>query len=231
MIERPFPCTSEEVRAIRAHLKTQSRSFRGLRDINEHPNRWILVSDCGPDQNGYFQFADRKYIHQNVVVRCPWGVAGDRLWVQETFCPEFHGSYEPYPRGQKVRSEFPWSCAIGYRADNRIPLDDDRDGFWRPSTQMPRWASRDTLENVSVRPERLHCITRDDCLAEGIIYNPSVVVQNSRVPALYSHGTTDGFPTAKDAYHDHWDSRYGKTAPWAENKWVWRIEHRRVNER
>lgn len=225
MVERPFPCTSDEVRAIRSNLKTQSRSLRGLQKINAEPDAWEYRGFDSDDQMHIWHSRNSVACY---TVRCPWGVAGDRLWVQETISIHDGNRYE---------------CGVGYRADHPHggdlskgdggynfrsfaddPLIADTQRAWAegrmgserwiPSTQMPRWASRDTLENVSVKPERLQSITDADAVAEG--------------------AQGPGFPadlTNRGAFSKHWNLRYGKAAPWAENKWVWRIEHRRVNER
>lgn len=76
------------------------------------------------------------------VIRCPYGVPGDMLWVRETWqqvFPECGGPVEyraDYGEGSYIR------------------------GGWRPSIFMPRWASRLTLWNRSVRVERLRTSRR-----------------------------------------------------------------------
>jgi hypothetical protein len=92
-----------------------------------HPDQapdWWWVTTCHADY---------------LIGRCPFGVAGDRLWVRETWC-----------------------CAspteVVYRADGEMAdhfPEDHNEGKWRPSIHMPRWASRITLEVTEVRVERL----------------------------------------------------------------------------
>ena len=56
---------------------------------------------------------------------------------------------------------------LSYRAtDPRQVIEFGFDG-WTPSIHMPRWASRITLEIVSVRVERIQGISVDDIYCEG----------------------------------------------------------------
>ena len=66
---------------------------------------------------------------------------------------------------------------------------------------MPRWASRLTLEVVSVRVERLHDIDEADALREGV--------------------------AARYQFVDLWGAINGDGA-WDANPWVWRVEFKRV---
>src|SRR5690606_26155697 len=90
---------------------------------------------------------------------CPYGQPGDRLWVRETFA--IHSSDE------KIKE----NCV--YRADNQNEFIGG--AKWTPSIFMPRWASRITLEIVSVRIERVQSITEKDAIAEGVVeYEPGL---------------------------------------------------------
>lgn len=81
---------------------------------------------------------------------CPYGVAGGRIWVKETFA--LHDDRKP--------------PIVYYRADDSTKYDSD--GKWTPSIHMPRWASRITLEITGVRVERLQDISEEDAMAEGV---------------------------------------------------------------
>ena len=145
---------------------------------------------------------------------CPYGKPGDRLWVRETW--------------DGVRLDG-GGALVSYRADGDKPVTDD--GRWHPSIHMPRWASRITLEVVSVRVERLNECSIQDALAEGVL-------------------TDDEWPTdPRDGYRSLWESINGPSIrkrlrdgtvqmhspkrhvadySWDANPWVWVVEFRRV---
>ncbi len=86
----------------------------------------------------------------------------------------------------------------------------------RPSIHMPRWASRITLEIVSVRVERLQDISQSDCLAEGISLHP-IHFDKPRT-SIYSPYQT---------YCDLWEQING-LGSWNENPWVWVVAFRKI---
>jgi len=141
---------------------------------------------------------------------CPYGEAGDRLYVRETWQHSNHpcGPYED-------------DCIVFYRADYLDdPLGPDlersADGIrrqWRPSIHMPRAASRIALEVTGVRVERLHDITDADALAEGVDRT------NTSIPGY-----------ARDRFIRLWTSINGNES-WDANPWVWVIEFRKIDAR
>ncbi len=88
---------------------------------------------------------------------------------------------------------------------------------WTPSIYMPRWASRLSLEIVSVRVERLNDISEADALAEGC--------DTDRLPDGAGEGGEWHCPTAW--YADLWESING-AGSWAQNPWVWVVEFKVV---
>lgn len=146
--------------------------------------------------------------------RCPWGAPGDRLWVREAWA---------YWGGD----EYLYQCdpaAVAYRAghaeDTRFALADRLSGHvpggrWRPSVHMPRWAARITLEVVSVRIERLHAITEEEAIREGVD-----AVSVADVPR-------NGTLSRRDDFAQLWEKAHG-AGSWALNPWVCRIEFKRL---
>jgi hypothetical protein len=90
---------------------------------------------------------------------------------------------------------------------------------WRPSIFMPRWASRITLEIVSVKVERVQEISKEDAIAEG-------------VEAVMVDGHKYGLQTGNDykwAFNQLWDSINAKRGyGWDVNPWVWAVTFKRV---
>jgi hypothetical protein len=155
----------------------------------------------------------------DIEITCPYGIPGDRLWVRETW----RRADENCPDG------------IYYKANNMLVYFDGnepeivrnaieqypRDGKNKPSIFMPRWASRITLEIVSVRIERLQKITDQDALAEGIPEDMILEAHNY----LIRRGSDE-----KMAFKTLWDSINGKTYPWESNPFVWVIEFKKVED-
>lgn len=101
--------------------------------------------------------------------------------------------------------------AIVDRSRIHYAATEERGGLlWRQSMFIPRWASRITLEVVSVRVERLHDISEADAMAEGITHS---TMNNPRVE-----------------YQWLWESING-LGSWNANPWVWVIEFKVVESR
>lgn len=210
MKERPILFSAPMVCAILDGSKTQTRR------IVRYPRSWLSPYaggdkklafalfhtecvrssfwNCGNPEGGenHWQCGDER-LPQNYQV-------GNRLWVKETFqlCEWFQDHWEP----AKLRT-----CCQSihkfYAADGVLP--DQSELRWRPSIFMPRWASRITLEIISIRVERLHDISEEDARAEGVAFVPCYVSSSSPL---------------KQSYRDLWESIHGKGS-WSLNPWVW----------
>lgn len=153
---------------------------------------------------------------------CPYGVAGDRLWVREAWCElrkeHWHYSNKPkdwvVPGSQNHKNAAAYSATVMPGSDN----DDIRKEYgykWKPSIHMPRWASRITLEVTSTRIEPLHCITEADAIAEGV---DSVSMADVR---------RNGALTRRYDFAQLWEKINGKGS-WETNPWVWVIGFKRL---
>ena len=194
MRERPILFSAPMVRAILAGAKTQTRR---------------LMKPTPHKVDGGVPFADAPaWAHAepgSAVMRCPYGVRGDRLYAREAWAAPHAYDHLP-PR------LIPQDARIHYAAT------EDRGGLlWRPSIHMPRWASRITLEITRVRVERLQDISEADALAEGVTDDGSLVTDlagNDRGGAFAAFATL-------------WEVINGADS-WDDNPWVWAIEFRRL---
>ncbi len=179
------------VRATLRDDKTQTRRVvKYIPDLGE-PVDW-----CSLAQEGEREFVNTVGDYRNW---CPHGVAGDRLWVRETW--QSHSMR----RGE-----------VYYKADDR-----DIGLTWRPSIFMPRWASRILLEIVSVRVERVAEITEEDATAEGVDLNIG------RINAIANNEIEP--TNLRDVYRRLWDFLNAKRGfPWASNPFVWVLTFKRL---
>jgi hypothetical protein len=207
MKERPILFSAPMVRAILEGRKTQTRRLVKI-DIDPKVGRFSEA-----DPSGFWGFPpEHLEPWPTQCIHCPHGIKGDRLWVRETwqFC-DYDG-----PGGE------PATCFV-YRADGET--EDKRRG-WIPSTQMPRWASRITLEITGVRVERLQDISNDDCVAEGI----TAIGKGVRLAdGIYAQAGRyeNKASTVRQLFSELWTEINGPGS-WLFNPWVWVLEFRRV---
>lgn len=206
MKEHPIIFNAEMVRAILEGRKTQTR--RVMKPQPSPVADWAhgnpeLVS-CGFDgTNGYASYTGGAFKR----FRCPYGTPGDQLWVRETWA---------------ILDDMPDSRDIVYRAD--YPGEKSPEGRWRSPIHMFRWASRITLEVVSVQVERVQDLSTRDCVAEGIS-------QMSNPTPKYPQGTVIRKDSLRRIFSEVWDSINAKRGekkwlvePW--DLWLWgRDEH------
>ncbi|EKR34356.1 hypothetical protein LEP1GSC096_0059 [Leptospira interrogans serovar Hebdomadis str. R499] len=216
--ERPILFSSNMVRAILDGNKTQTRRLNGLREINKDPDNWEFVTTSNSAitlTDKFFVLFVNKNIEQSIWVKCPLGLAGDHLWVRETFGRTQNVSnLENWPgRFHKRVDE---DTVYIYRADDGWWEWTDYGGFptekshWKPSIHMPREASRITLEIKNIRVERLQDISESDTEAEGIEFMRDIP-------------DADESLTGKQLFEVLWES-INSLGSWKQNPWVWVIE-------
>lgn len=209
MIERPILFSAPMVRAILDGHKTQTRRIIKSRS-RKHPS-YCLV-DYGDGWWPYLSDDGESSVTDDGMeqaIACPYGEAGDRLWVKETW------GYDQADNG----GDRHWKRLV-YRADpGAEPLDNGEPIPWTPSIHMPRWASRITLEVAGVRAEALQDISEADAKAEGA---PDYEEGIDHPPPGADHEWS-----FRGSFIRLWESINGPGS-WDANPWVWVIEFRRV---
>lgn len=211
---RPILFSAPMIRALLAGTKTQTR-----RVVKPQPSLSSDTAFLGLDGIWRFSHPTRRgpVSHEADDVRCPYGAAGDLLWVRETWLED----------GERVH----------YRADTA-----DMEGAakmlggWRPSIFMPRQHSRITLRITEVRVQRLMDISAADATAEG------VERESADPPFYYVPGLSAETGVGVEELHKHpevvcysklWEHING-AGSWAANPWVWAIRfdviHNNVTE-
>lgn len=221
MTDRPILFSGPMVRALLDGRKTQTRRIvkpqppehlhlQPMFGWNAHdqqpvgtPGLWRVAGPDYPDCA-----ADDR--------RCPYGVAGDRLWVRENVQRFDKGTCDQhiwYLAGRNQIDSGHTTAPPDLDPDARWPADRPGPGggsvYSVPCIHMPRWASRLTLTITDVRVERLQDISQADAEAEGV-QDPSLV------PIL------GAFWSSRDGYARLWNHINGKGS-WAANPWVWAV--------
>ncbi|MEB2739431.1 hypothetical protein [Citrobacter portucalensis] len=217
MKERGMIFNGEMVRAILDGRKTQTR-----RPIKWKQTRFTEIGEREDGSNWPWSEDTEKvcdYWHP-----CPFGAVGDRIWVRETFQgPLFdYEKMESYLEDSSKfeKPEFCQYAADGKPAPEYYDADDNLHCGWRPSINMPRWASRINLEITDVRVERLNDISQEDAQAEGM--------ELTGWRPTYSDPDSGGeVCTPYDNFAQLWSSIYGEES-WQGNPWVWVIEFKRI---
>lgn len=220
------------IRAILAGQKTQTRRIVDGAPKNAGFVDYGVPDKCGQGcphtgHDGYASFFEGPTVFSRGLasVKSRLGIAGDQLWVRE--------------RWRTHELETDGTDGIMYAADQRfepiantaaaadawvVAHDNDRFGDkWRSPLFLPRWGSRIQLEITGVRVQRLHAITEEDAIAEGVAHGP---------------------PFPRDDEGDCWTSRrdinrarfeylwcelHGwEPNAWALNPWVWALDFKRV---
>lgn len=208
--ERPILFSGEMVRAILEGRKTQTRRVVKGTALRMLDDGFTANFVADPGNSAW----------------CPYGQAGDALWVRETFVlqNDVEGEAPPFEDGRPIQREdseyshYTW-LQPHYRATDPEPELDMGDGSgpcckWTPSIHMPRWASRIALEVAAVRIERVQEISEADANREGC-----------PLPAK-----DQAWTQCRLWYQQLWDKINAKRGfGWDINPWVWVIEFQ--NER
>lgn len=214
MKERPILFSTPMVKAVLTQIKDVTRRTSGLDVVNEELTGEVKLSGTFVDINGKLiaAFNDGyRLIH----CACPYGQPGDILWVRETWSKIHYEGVDEKP-------------SYFYKADGM----QDISRVWKPSIHMPKDACRLKLKIVSIQVERLHDITEEDAIREGLSK-----IGKDGITWKYGIPDSDGLPgtdnygwpwvdwnvSAKRAFETLWAKINGQES-WDSNPWVWRIE-------
>jgi len=193
MKEHPILFSTDMVIAKLEGTKTKTR-----RIINPQP---IIDQDSGFVFDGKHrkQYDIHNWKDRFIDDYSRW-MPGDLLWTRETW--------------RWIEGDL-GSGAYDFKADNN----DFGNIKWKPSIFMPKEAARIWDEILSIKVERLHEITEEDAIAEGIERSIS---GNGRI--VWKHYTKDKYgPSPVHSYETLWRKINGEES-WNENPFVWVIQ-------
>lgn len=181
-------------------------------------------------------------------VKGPYGKPGQRLWVQEEWgiafgAKDYTGS-DPdafcYHADGRVRA-FTDACKFLPEVE---PFYDDcfYGGEWESAADMPRWASRISLEVEDVKAQRIQDICPEQVHMEGLVsLRPEAHKDFKPGHWRSSHGAFGAHPDDQDPWGDfceaedaamvgdfqiYWD-HFNPAFPWA-SSWAWAITFKRI---
>jgi len=174
------------VQAIQEYRKTKTRRTRGLEFINKEPNiynrndnpmksinrLWDSSKEVNPNPIKTF-FGFRNLISSEIeYVKCPYGNAGDILYVRETFYAKGYWQESGISKNGKQKWSFIDETHIdfrmpdcGYKYEDNQPSTilkgkSSKKGYYkRPSLFLPKKACRLFLQIKSITVERLNDIS------------------------------------------------------------------------
>jgi hypothetical protein len=192
-----------------------------------------------------------------VPIKCPYGNAGDRLWVKEDFCciPESDGGLGfdlLYADGEQKKPDM--NLALEWERRNSHERFKANKSPWitfrkHPQFFMPRWVSRLNPPIINIRVERIQDISEADAIAEGVepLFTYEEIHQDGKYCSeldldpmpfknyLWQTKLDDGrqfssCKTAKESLKSLWTLINGAET-WDRNVWVWVIEFEKVESK
>lgn len=226
--ERPILFSTPMVQAILEGRKTQTR-----RVVKPKP-----VVTTAQDGFKFLTIPGLGAIDEFIVNKCPYGQIGDRLWVRETWAPvELGYDYESgycdniqlanagdvlthfqdcgHHAGQEWLGRKPRFDFVYAATGQWEETTEDRNFPWKPSIHMPRKACRLELEVTGIRIERLHDITEQDAMEEGVYWE-----QHLGFTVDGEEGNTE---SRVGEFSALWE-RINGAESWDANPWVWVVE-------
>ncbi len=171
-------------------------------------------------------------------LKCPYGRAGDQLWVRESFSIRTHVRDKVTGRvtvgGRYIAGDTEFEIQLSTMETVKF-LAWHRKLDVHPNLFMFRSLSRVTLEIKGCRFEQVQAITNDDARAEGCPHayphrhGPDGIVNElqgepDQFAAQHNTGFNDCWICA---YRELWDSING-AGSWRSNPWVWAVDFNRI---
>lgn len=150
-------------------------------------------------------------------IKCPYGKIGDEIWVKEAYDDGFIDINGVENFAYKANVDNP-EWLLGHEEYKKRK--------WKNPMFMPKRISRIKLDITGLSIERLHDITEEGAIREGITGTrlPSLLgggmVYHNQVQYVSALDTED---SAIDAFNRTWINLHGQES-WNKNPWVWVIQ-------
>lgn len=212
MKERPIVFKTEMIKKVLCGRKTLTRRILNC----DHP---VVTGFVPNGEYGYWKGTAKSeaVIQQYIstfplMIKCPFGIVGDLIWVRETFM-DLSGTGVEHrdSKGKLQKYAYAADCPKGSHGDE---LRKDFGLKWKPSIHMPRLASRILLEITNIHVERLNDISESDAMAEGGPKSHPSIDRVSRSLG-FKNWSCSHFAQTWD-----WDNK----VKWEANPWVWVVE-------
>ena len=181
-----------------ARKKTQTRRTHGLEQVNENPNDWTFIEILyyPPNNNKFATFKKGNGFLAEKIINCkPKYQIGDICYLKENYAiagtTTHHHIYQS-----------------DYNEQDRKQIK------WKSKLMMPAVSARYKVKVTDIRVERLHYITEQDAIDEGI-------ERHWRDSELWKDYLSDDSAAhlPKIAFFTLWQSINGKES-WNKNPWV-----------
>lgn len=170
----------------------------GLNQVNEDPDAIEFFRFQEYKDGSYRAIFQHELANEPGSVKCPYGKAGDLLWVRES-C-------------QRIKMDS-GEYRIIFKTDPII-----WGGKWKPSMHMPKDASRIWLQVEEIRVERLQDISEEDAMAEGV--EPLINTYSS-----ISNYKDIKIPNYRTGFMKIW-IKINSEESWHSNPWVWVVKYK-----
>ena len=228
--EQPMLFSTPMVKALLDGSKTETRRDKNLKELNHNPDRWRPMYA----KDGNYSFRDDE-LESTMRIKCPWS-EGNILWCKETWKPSIimaEGAMGEYPM-------------IRYKADSfEVPVSpEDYDWFrdltkngkynYQSSMFMRRKFARIFLRIESIGIERLHDITEEGAIAEGIEpFGPidgayfRNYSKNAKTDIKHPNHESPAISSPILSYKSLWEKINGEGS-WESNPYVWCIKFTKI---
>lgn len=200
--------SSDMIRSILNGHKHQTRRMTGLKKINKKPSDYNFI---GYDQNTKsFEFRNIN-TKESVYVKCQYNSPDNILWVRESHVWIQSIHCHDLLEGSRTKNQFAYKASVHKDFMNYAK---EQYGYkWTPSLHMKKIACRLILKVKEIRVERMHDISREDALAEGIraFTKDNVLLKyglNGWNWQMYS-GSPAMRSSPISAFYELWESIYG----------------------
>ncbi|HET6558096.1 MAG TPA: hypothetical protein VFG54_12325 [Prolixibacteraceae bacterium] len=146
MLDGRKTMTRREVKSTHHGWDCQKMNFTQSRNIDKSEITEKYKRQASQIVGFHAFFTDEELNGHQLGIKCPFGQPGDILWVRESFSI--------------------WLDAIKFKADGEQVIK----GFkYKPSIHMPKDHARIWLQVEEIKVERLHEISEDDAISEGVL--------------------------------------------------------------